>query len=449
MYQTHSIREKMKLFFVIFLPILIYQFANYSAAFIDTMMTGQYHTVDLAGVAIATSLWNPFFTFLTGIVSALVPIVGHHLGRGNRERISSDLWQFLYLSLVLAAILFFLVLVGARFALGLMPLETQVVEIAHNYLFYMVLGIVPFLLFSVFRSFFDALGLTRLSMYLMLLVVPFNAFFNYILIYGKFGLPQMGGAGAGLGTALAYWLLLIVVLLVVAFHPQICSYKVFQPRAFQKAEFWEGVKLGLPVGGAVFAESGIFNVVGLYMSKFSSEVIASHQAAMNFATLLYAFPFSVSMAMAIIISYEVGAKRAHDVRTYTRLGRLVAFAFACLTLTFLYVFRFNIAALYGNNRGFIQLTAIFLTYALCFQFADAFAAPIQGILRGYKDTSMPFLIGVFSYWTIPLPLGILLENRTNLGPYAYWIGLIAGIAVCGLLLQRRLLTIERTRLKNQ
>lgn len=96
MHETHSLRERFLVFFKIFVPILIYQFANFSAAFVDTTMTGQYDALHLAGVAMATSLWSPFFTFLTGIVSALVPIIGHHLGAGRQGSSSS---RFLSISL--------------------------------------------------------------------------------------------------------------------------------------------------------------------------------------------------------------------------------------------------------------------------------------------------------------------------------------------------------------
>ena len=110
MYQTHHFKDKFILFLKIFFPILIYQFANYSASFVDTTMTGQYNTMDLAGVSMATSIWNPFFTFLTGIVSALVPIIGHHLGRGKKEEVASDFYQFIYLALSLSVLLLGMVL---------------------------------------------------------------------------------------------------------------------------------------------------------------------------------------------------------------------------------------------------------------------------------------------------------------------------------------------------
>ncbi|MVX58058.1 MATE family efflux transporter [Streptococcus danieliae] len=440
---TDSNVEKVKVFFQIFLPILVYQMANFSASFVDTMMTGQYGTLDLAGVAMATSIWHPLFTLVTGIISALVPIIGHHLGQGQEEKVVRDVWQFIYLSLILA--LFFLVMIGfgAPLLLESLGLQAEVLQVGKDYLHFMLLGILPLLLFSVFRSFFDALGLTKLSMYLMLLLLPFNAFFNYLLIYGLGPLPELGGAGAGFGTSLAYWALLMVVVGVILWHPQVKTYGILKPQGLYLPAFKEDWLLGLPIGGAVFVESAIFATVGFFMARFSSEVIASHQAAMNFSSLMYAFPLSISMTMAIIISYERGGKRQSDVLAYSRIGRLIAILFAGVTLTFLYVFRDQVAALYGKDPEFIRLTSNFLVYALFFQFADALVSPVQGILRGYKDTSYPFVIGLISYWGIALPLGYLLDRGFQLGPDAYWIGLNIGLWACAFLLPWRMASVQK------
>ncbi|XRQ65903.1 MATE family efflux transporter [Streptococcus danieliae] len=435
--------EKVQVFFQIFLPILIYQMANFSASFVDTIMTGQYGTLDLAGVAMATSIWHPLFTLVTGIISALVPIIGHHLGQGQKDKVVRDVWQFIYLSLILAILFFIIVGFAAPLLLESLGLQAEVLKVGKDYLDFMLLGILPLLLFSVFRSFFDALGLTKLSMYLMLLLLPFNAFFNYLLIYGIGPLPELGGAGAGLGTSLAYWALLVVVVGVMLWHPQIKSYGVLQPQGLYLPAFKEGWLLGLPIGGAVFVESAIFATVGFFMARFSSEVIASHQAAMNFSSLMYAFPLSISMTMAIIISYERGGKRQSDVLAYSRIGRLIAILFAGVTLTFLYVFRDQVAALYGKDPEFIRLSSNFLVYALFFQFADALVSPVQGILRGYKDTSYPFIIGLISYWGIALPVGYVLDRQFQLGPDAYWIGLNIGLWACAFLLPWRMASVQK------
>ncbi|RSK19683.1 MATE family efflux transporter [Streptococcus oralis] len=443
MYPTHQFKDKFVLFLKIFFPILIYQFANYSASFVDTTMTGQYNTMDLAGVSTATSLWNPFFTFLTGIVSAMVPIIGHHLGRGKKEEVASDFYQFIYLAFGLSLVLLGMVVFLAPPVLNNIGLEAQVAAVAVSYLWYLSIGIIPLLLFSVIRSLLDSLGLTKLSMYLMLLLLPLNSGFNYLLIYGAFGFPELGGAGAGLGTSLAYWVLLGISLLVLFKQERLKTLHLEKRIPLNIDKIKEGVRLGLPIGGTVFAEVTIFSVVGLIMAKFSSLIIASHQSAMNFSSLMYAFPMSISSAMAIVVSYEVGAKRFEDAKIYARLGRITALIFAGLTLSFLYIFRNRVASLYGNDSQFIETTAVFLTYSLFFQLADTFAAPLQGILRGYKDTIIPFYLGLIGYWGVAIPLGYLLDQATALGAFAYWIGLIASLIVSGCLYQWRLKTVMK------
>ncbi|CEW29067.1 mate efflux family protein [Streptococcus pneumoniae] len=446
MYKTKCLREKLVLFLKIFFPILIYQFANYSASFVDTAMTGQYNTMDLAGVSMATSIWNPFFTFLTGIVSALVPIIGHHLGRGKKEEVASDFYQFIYLALGLSVVLLGMVLFLAPTILNHIGLEAAVAAVAAvavRYLWFLSIGIIPLLLFSVIRSLLDSLGLTKLSMYLMLLLLPLNSGFNYLLIYGAFGVPELGGAGAGLGTSLAYWVLLGISVLVLFKQEKLKALHLEKRIPLNMDKIKEGVRLGLPIGGTVFAEVAIFSVVGLIMAKFSSLIIASHQSAMNFSSLMYAFPMSISSAMAIVVSYEVGAKRFDDAKTYIGLGRWTALIFAAFTLTFLYIFRGNVASLYGNDPKFIDLTVRFLTYSLFFQLADTFAAPLQGILRGYKDTVIPFYLGLLGYWGVAIPVATLFDSLTDFGAYSYWIGLIISLIVSGALYRWRLTVIMK------
>ena len=443
MYQTHHFKDKFILFLKIFFPILIYQFANYSASFVDTTMTGQYNTLDLAGVSMATSIWNPFFTFLTGIVSALVPIIGHHLGRGKKEEVASDFYQFIYLALGLSVVLLGMVLFLAPPILNRIGLEAPVAAVAVRYLWFLSIGIIPLLLFSVIRSLLDSLGLTKMSMYLMLLLLPLNSGFNYLLIYGAFGVPELGGAGAGLGTSLAYWVLLGISVLVLFKQEKLKALHLEKRIPLNMDKIKEGVRLGLPIGGTVFAEVAIFSVVGLIMAKFSSLIIASHQSAMNFSTLMYAFPMSISSAMAIVVSYEVGAKRFDDAKTYIGLGRWTALIFAGFTLTFLYIFRGNVASLYGNDLEFIDLTARFLTYSLFFQLADTFAAPLQGILRGYKDTVIPFYLGLVGYWGVAIPVAMVFDSLTDFGAYSYWIGLIISLIVSGALYRWRLTVIMK------
>lgn len=442
MYETSKASERLKLLLKILIPVLIYQLANFSAQFIDTVMTGQYDEIHLAGVSIAGSLYNPFFTLLNGIVAALVPIVAQFLGKNDKVSIQRVVRQYLYIGVLLAIILLGIGLVGVNPALSLMNLESEVARIAREYLLLLAVGFVPFLLFSVLRSFIDALGLTRISMFLMILVVPLNMFFNYSLIYGRFGFPELGGPGAGLGTAFAYWVLLVVAIFVCKLHPRLKDYNVVRLDRLNVSLWKEPFTLGLPIGFSVFAEVAVFAFVGLLMSRFGSNIIAAHQAAMNFSYLAYAFPMSISNALTIIVAYEVGHQRKDSANEFIRLGISTSVLIAVVTLILLYFNRPLVASLYGNSESFIALTTVFITYSLLFQLFDAIAAPIQGILRGYKDAQMPFILCLIGYWGIGMPTGILVDYFTDLGPYSYWIALIVGLMSNCILLVIRLKRVQ-------
>ena len=427
MNSTIQENHKFKALLTILIPVLIYQIANYSAQFIDTVMTGRYNEVHLAGVSIGGSLYAPFFSLLTGTISGLVPIVGQYFGQKKMDKIEQEMRQYLIIGVVLAIGLFVFGLLFLKPVLGLMNLEQEVEAVAVGYLTLLSLGFIPLLLFSVLRSFVDALGLTKVSMLLMVLVVPLNMFFNYSLIYGQFGFPEMGGAGAGLGTALAYWGLLVVAFIVFRKHPVLKEYDVLKWSGIDVKMWKEPFKIGLPIGLSVFAEVAVFAFVGLLMSKFGTSIIASHQAAMNFATVVYAFPISISTALTIIVSYEVGRKDIRSAMQFAYIGIATAVTLAIVTLTLLALNIHSVAALYGTDPDFIQLTVVFLTYSLLFQLFDAVAAPIQGTLRGFKDVQMPFILFLIGYWIIGLPIGFILDNAFNAGPYSYWIGLIIGL----------------------
>lgn len=424
-------------------PVLIYQLASFSAQVIDTMMTGNYNEVHLAGVGIGANLWTPFFTLFTGIISALTPIVGQLLGAKEYKKITHAVRQFLFIGVLVTIAFFVFGIVLLPVVLNQMALTEEVRYIAFQYLMFLSMGMLPSMLFTVLRSFVDGLGKTRVSMLFMLLLVPFNMILNYLLIYGKFGLPEMGGAGAGLGTALSYWLVLLIVLLIVKYQPGIADYRVLYLDKPDITFLKQAFKTGLPIGLAIFAETGIFSFVGLLMSMYTAQIIAAHQAAMNFTSFLYSFPLSISSALTIAVSQEVGANRLEEARSITKVGIIMSMTIAIFTMLLLFFNRYTIATLYGSDVVFVRLITSFLNYGLLFQIADCFAAPIQGVLRGYKDTVMPFYIGLVGHWLIGIPIAWILSRVTNLGPYSFWIGLIIGLFACGTGLLFRLRKIQK------
>lgn len=444
MHQTFSMKQKTSQFLAILLPILVTQVTMFAMSFFDTVMSGHASAIDLAGVAIGSSIWAPISTGLGGIFIAITPLVSHLVGAKKDEDVPYKVFQGVLLALFISAFIILLGSITLDRILSLMDLEVSVRAIARGYLIVLALGIPPLFIYQVLRSFIDALGRTRVSMIIALLSLPTNVTLNYIFIYGKLGLPAYGGIGAGIATALTYWLMAFLATCIVIRDPSFSRYHIFKHVYPISLKAWrEQLKIGIPIGFSIFFETSIFAAVTLLMSGFNTVTIAGHQGAMNFASMLYMVPLSSSMALTILIGFEVGARRFRDARNYALLGLGISLILALLTAVGLLLFRAQIAGFYSKELEVIKLTQQFLIYALFFQFSDAIATPIQGILRGYKDVNVPFLSSLLSYWLFALPVGYLLAHFTSFGAFGYWIGLISGISLNALCLAIRLRHIQR------
>ena len=157
-------------------------------------------------------------------------------------------------------------------------------------------------------------------------------------------------------------------------------------------------------------------------------------------------PLSISMALTIMVGYEVGAKRYEDAKKYSYLGVALSILFSGSLTLILANFKGEIAALYTKDEAVYQMIQIFLLYVIVLQFSDAISAPLQGALRGYKDVKITLILAVISYWIIGLPVGYAFANYFGVGPYGYWVGLIAGIVAGAVALIIRLVKVQRKQL---
>ena len=434
---SENTRSKLRDILSVMLPIFVTQLAVMGMSFFDTVMSGQAGAADLAGVAIGANIWMPFFTSLNGILIALMPIVAQHVGAGRREEISHAVMQGIYLAFIIGAF----VIIGVWFfiddALLFMGLEPKVQMIAAEFLKALSLGIIPIFTCSILRGFVDTLGYTAMTMRIFLLILPLNIVFNYLLIFGKFGFPRLGGIGAGYATALSYWLVCLFFLFVINRIEALRSYHV----SFKLMR--EHLHIGIPIGISIFFETSIFGVVAIFMAKFGTIAIAAHQAAINFTSLLYMLPLSFSLALTILVGIKVGAKEYKEAADYGRIGIMTNLTLALFFVLLLAFGREYVAMLYSQDQKIIKLAGEFLFYAAFFQLLDGTATPIQGILRGYKDVKAAFYASLFAYWGICLPLGYILDVYLGHGPYSYWQSLITGIFFSAAFLLIRLRSMQR------
>ncbi|PKR78230.1 MATE family efflux transporter [Halalkalibacillus sediminis] len=440
MYKTFSIKEKLSLFMRILMPILITQVGIYLMNFFDVVMSGQVSANDLAGVAIGSSVWIPILTGVNGIMLALSPIVAQLLGGDKRDEIPSVVKQGIYLAITISIIIFVIGAFILKPGLGYLAIDPSVENVAYYYLVALGFGMIPLFVFNLLRCFIDALGQTKISMFVILIALPLNVFFNYLFIFGNWGVPALGGIGAGVASAITYLCTALITMFILQRMHPFRAFNIFSNWVRPSlTAFKEQLKIGVPIGVTIFFETSIFAAVTLFISAYNTETIAAHQAAMNYATIFYMVPLAIAMALTIAVGFEVGAKRYQDAKVYSQIGISSGFLFAILAGIFIFVFREEASKLYSQDPGVISLTQQFLIYAIFFQLSDGFGTPIQGALRGYKDVNVTLGIAFVSFWVIGLPSGILIANFTNLGPFGYWMGLIIGLGAGAIALISRLI----------
>ncbi|MFT4413965.1 MATE family efflux transporter [Fredinandcohnia humi] len=446
MYETKNTKEKIKLIFVLLIPILITQLGMFSMVFFNTIMTGRYNSSDLAGVAIGSSIWNPVFTGLSGILLAVSPIAAQRFGQKKSKEVSSVVSSGIYLGVLIGIVVILLGALLLNPLLHLMDLPEGVEDTARDYLIGLSFGIIPLFVFNVLRSFIYALGITRVVMLILLVSLPVNLLLNYVLIFGYWGFPELGGAGAGYATSFTYWVIVGITAFIIKVKDPFSSYKVFTGlKGFSLKQSKEILKIGVPMGFSTFFETSMFAVVTILISKFSVTTIAAYQSALNIVSFLYMIPVSISMALTVLVGYEVGAKRYKDAKVYSWLGIVLSMIIALVTGLFVILFRYDVAGLYSTEEAVITLTAHFLIYALFFQISDAVQATAQAALRGYKDVNIAFVMTLVAYWLICLPVGWGLAHFTSLGASGYWIGLTIGLLAAGIGLSARLVYIQKAK----
>jgi len=429
------------------LPIIGAQVAQTMMGFVDTVMAGRVSALDLAAVAIGSSVWLPIYLTIAGLLQATTPIIAHHFGSKNSSGITHTFNQSLWLAVVAGIIGFFL-LSNAEPLLMIMDINPELRGVSIQYLNAVAWGIPAISLFQVLRYLSEGIGHTRPIMLFSFLGLLINIPANYILIYGKFGAPALGGVGCGWATAIVMWIMLLSMLIYQWITPR---YKELltkhQWRLPQLQPLKELLLLGGPIGVAIFVEVSIFCVIALLIGSLGETIVAGHQIALNFAALVFMVPLSISQALTIRVGHALGAQRSTDAWYSATVGVKVALCFAVISASSILLGSTHIPYLYTNQTEVIAIASSLLVYAAIFQLSDAIQITSAGALRGYKDTTVPMLIILFVYWGVGLPLGysLGLTNTwgTPMGPQGLWIGLVIGLTFAAITLGARLNWLRR------
>ncbi|HDI3021503.1 TPA: MdtK family multidrug efflux MATE transporter [Cronobacter turicensis] len=430
------------------IPVIFAQIAQTSMGVVDTIMAGGYSATDMAAVAIGTSIWLPAILFGHGLLLALTPVIAQLNGSGRRDRIAHQVQQGFMLA-GLVSVLIMIVLWNAGHIIRAMHnIDPLLADKAVNYLRALLWGVPGYLFFQVMRNQCEGLAKTTPGMAMGFIGLLVNIPVNYIFIYGHFGMPELGGVGCGVATASVYWVMFFCMRYWVKRARSMRDIRL-QPDAsrFDWPVIRRLAQIGMPVALALFFEVTLFAVVALLVSPLGIVDVAGHQIALNFSSLMFVLPMSMSAAVTIRVGFRLGQGSTLEAQTSARTGIAVGICLAIMTALFTVVFREPIALLYNDNPEVVTLASHLMLLAAIYQISDSIQVIGSGVLRGYKDTRSIFFITFIAYWVLGLPSGYILGLTDwvvePMGPAGFWFGFILGLTSAAIMMMWRMRYLQR------
>lgn len=425
-------------------PIVVTQLAQMCVGTTDVMMLGAYSKDALAASALGLSLFYGVWFLGMGPALAVSPMIAHKLGlgAGGRTQVQASvrmaLWAVLALTPGLSACLFF-----TRDILLTLGEPADMAEAAGAFTRVLSAGLPFLLLFNVLRGFATALSRPMLPLVVMGLTIAFNAAADYGLIFGHFGLPQLGLIGSGIATASSFAFSFAAMLAIVLITPSLRCFHVF--RHFHRLvwpELAEVLRLGIPMGVTMIFEVMFFNAGTLIMGHFGAAAVAAHQVALNAASLTFMVPLGIATAATVRVGLAAGARDAARARRAGVAAIGMGASFMSLSAVTLALFPRQIAGLYvggavADNADVIADAVVFLRFAAAFQLFDSFQVTASHALRGLKDASVPMWLAGGTYWLIGLPTALALAFWAGLGGKGVWAAFVLSLIVAAVAMTLR------------
>ncbi len=424
-------------------PIVAIQVGMMLMGVVDTIMVGQLSAEALAAVAIANIYYFGITVFGIGALFALDPIVAQALGANDSPAVQHGLQRGLLLSLILSVPIMALLL-AVEPALRLAQQPAEIVPIAAEYVYRVIPSVWPFYAFVVLRQTLQAHQRTAPIVWTIVIANVVNAVLNYAWIFGELGLPALGVAGSAWATTVSRWLM---AALLLALGWRVLSPYLARrvPELFALRPLWRMLRIGVPIGGQMLLEVGVFGTIALFMGTLGVVQVAAHQVAINIASLTFMVPLGVSSAAAVLVGHAVGRGDHDAMRRATTGALLVGGGFMTLTAALLIGAPGPLAAIYTDDEAVLALTVVLLPLAGIFQVFDGLQVVALGLLRGLGDTCVPMIVNVIGFWVIGMPVSLWLGFGLDLGAVGLWWGLVAGLVmVAAFLLVRLGLRTRRT-----
>lgn len=444
-----EIRQLLRLFW----PIIIGQLAQCAISVTDTVMAGAAGTIELSGVALGAAFFNPVQLSLCGLTLAIQPMVSQLRGAGRVQVIPKRMWTALCICLC-ASLLFSLLLLLLRQCFFILDSDPRMTDVAARYTVWCAAALPAVAMTASLRSYAEGLGHTKPTLLFGLLMLALNIPLNYCFIFGKLGLPAMGGEGCGAATMVTMYLTAVIFFIYVkkSRDYKLCrlferSYRITSPAVRSY------LKVAVPICLSLALEVACFSLGALILAPFGPWVVAAHSISINISGLFFMVPMSLAAALTIRTGHNVGARNMKQASIVMQSGYMITLVCVVIFLTMLYFMRHIFVSCYSNDPQVADYAATLLIYCCLYMCPDSFQMASIGILRGFKDTRVIMYVSFLAYWVVAIPVGYCLSHGVFSEPYmakGIWVGFILGLSVaCICYVLRVLYIFKHTKDKSQ
>lgn len=415
------------------LPIVIGQIGVIVLGFADTLMIGHHSTTELAAASFVNNMFNLAIIFSTGFSYGLTPIVGSLFGQGRHPEAGEALRNSLAAN-TLMALLVCLVMGTLYLNLDRMGQPEELLPYIRPY-FLVLLASLPFVLwFNGFKQFTDGITDTKVSMWILLSGNVLNIAGNYLLIYGRLGLPEMGITGAGVATLTSRILMVAAYLALFFFTRRYTVYRRgFLTGRINRRDFAQLNRLGWPIAGQMGMETASFSFSAIMIGWLGSLQLASYQIMMSVSQVCFMMYYGMGAAVAVRISNFHGQNDLENVRRTARHGFHIMLALLVLTGIPIFLLRHHIGSWFTDSEAVSLMVAQTILPFLLYQFGDALQINFANALRGIADVRPMLLYAFIAYFVISLPAGYLFGFVLDGGIVGIWLAFPFGLTSAGIM----------------
>ena len=412
----------------------------------DTIMLGWYGVDELAASVLAHSLFFIILIVGSGFAITVMPMVASAAAIDDKTSVRRSVRMGLWISIIYS-IFFIPILLFSENLFLILGQEEHLAKSAQTYLRIAGWSIVPGLLIMVLKSFFSALERPNVVLLSLIIGGMVNIILNYTLIFGNFGMPELGLTGAAIATLVTTILSILILLYFCLFKDEYSSYLIFNNIWRLDIEaFKEVFKLGLPVGITMLAESGLFSATAVMMGWLGTNALAAHGIAIQISGITFMVYLGLANAGTVRVGRAVGRmdnsglKLASISVIILTIGAvlIVAFTFLSVPKPLLMLF---LSPSHVDTPSIILIGVPLLAIAAIFQIADGLQVVVLGLLRGLKDTAIPMVITTICYWGVGIPCSYLFGFVFNWGGKGIWFGLVIGLTLASAFLSSRYINI--------